>query len=88
MKTPQVNLSGGGIVALVLLAGGAYLAYELIVNKDKVISWFNPTNANNLANQGATSVLQSIGIVKPDASIGTTIYDWFHPEQPTVNGGG
>eukprot|EP00456_Euglypha_rotunda_P024036 TRINITY_DN19776_c0_g1_i8.p2 TRINITY_DN19776_c0_g1~~TRINITY_DN19776_c0_g1_i8.p2 ORF type:complete len:169 (+),score=35.67 TRINITY_DN19776_c0_g1_i8:122-628(+) len=38
----------------------------------------NPASDKNVVNQGATSLLQNLGIVDKDSSIGSTIYDWLH----------
>jgi hypothetical protein len=78
MKAPKISLTGGGIVALVALAGVIYLGYELYKNKNKILGWFNPADPNNLANQSVTAVLKDTGVIKQNASIGTSFYDWLN----------
>lgn len=78
-----MKISTGQAQVIIGLAGLALAYYALKKTGDTVkdaANAINPTNNNNVINQGVNSVL---GLDNKTESIGTKIYDWTH--KPATN---
>lgn len=76
------NLARNPVVGGVLVIGGA-IAFAWWLWGDKLAALgnkFNPSSPDNLASQAANAITQAV-TGDDNATLGTAIYDWLHPEQ-------
>lgn len=55
-----VNTGAGGVLAVGALIGLAFIGFELWSNRKAIANAFNPTSDSNLANQGASALVQQV----------------------------
>ena len=80
IKADAMIVAGG--VALVVI-GFAYMKSAAGDALAAAAPLVNPTDPNNIVNQGVTGVVQAVS-GDPNASLGTKLYDLFHPSAINV----
>lgn len=85
IKVALVAVSLGALWYILNRATGATAAAAAWVGEtaDNVVQAVNPLSTENVFYTGANAITGGT----PDESIGTRIYDYFHPEPPVNTGG-
>lgn len=87
MKTPNVNVSAGAILALFAIGAVAFLYFwnrkSIASGVKSVVNAVNPVSDTNLAYKGASKVTSVL--TGSNDSLGGTLAEWFSPSVRAAN---